>query len=386
LLEWLRFTGATFELLPKTGEYKALREELGWPARKAAQYIRNNIGTPPWLKKGTHAFEVDTFLPFYNIALRGIERNVKLTLGKVHAGGRMAWWYKWASTRGLWTVLKAMGAAGLLGAGIKEWYDLVGEQRKTNTDLIPLGIHQVGNRRKAVGISIPKSESTRVLDGLVYKGLVAILRPKGEDQRRVWQHVADTTSFLGGEVPGLNPWVSVPAGWAAAMSGRNFYDRFTGNPVLTRDEELLGGPRAAKKVLSWSLKTSGLASYFAYNPEAKTTLESVISLPGLSRALMVTDYGVRERREWAMEAADRNHALVRGWVKPEVLSAYQEYSRLRRITTDLRTDDEQERYMELANWYAREYSPAIDGALQALEEDGSAEMAKSYARDIETPE
>jgi hypothetical protein len=377
LLKQIEFQGQIMESLPKIASYKILTRDLGWDPRTAANYTRNYLGTPNYMKRGKHAYGVGTLTPFINIFVRGWESDLKTA---TDPKTRFGFWWKWASTNGMWTMMKALGAAGLLGVAIKEWFDGISEYNKTNYDVIPLGKTSGGEfGRKSFGLRLPKDEFSRFIDGVLYKAVYGMAT--GDLTEKRWN---DVFALGAGQMPGLTPFYEISSSWMQYLSGNNPYDHFYNNNVLSNDQWLEGGWEGMKGMLGWTAGQIGIQNYVRFNPDADSVTESILSsTPVLNKALFISDYGFREQQQAEERAEQRANAIVRNDMSREVIAAKNEYYRLRRIGDDKRTPEQQERYEEAKDWYKTEYAPAWEEILSYIE-DKNMESAKRVAKGIRT--
>jgi hypothetical protein len=252
------------------------------------------------------------------------------------------------------------------------WYD------KTNYDPIPLGTGQSKDYKNTTTIiRIPKDESARVIDGLLFHVLYNVFsRISGEEGGpTAAQTTISMTSFAGGQLPGVTPILAVPAGWAMYASGLNPPNWDTGNPILSRDAEILRGWEGAKGMLSWTGKEMGLANFLKYNPDANTTMESVLySTPGINRLIKTTDQGYRERQENQIRELERIRKVAKHHLSDDVQRAAREYNTLLMKPRETLTDPQLERRNALGQWYNAEVSPAMEEMVDALNRGDTKEV------------
>jgi len=201
LLRAIEYAGLTMEMLPKMSAFAHLTRRRGVAPREAAAMVRNHVGVPNFKRTGRHTRVVGTLFPFFNVFAQGIRDDYRLATGRKSAGG---FWLRWALGSGVWRMLQAAGAAGLLGAGIKEMYDYVSEYDKTNYGVVPLGWVDGGefDGRRVLRLRIPEDETDRLLGGLLHKAMSGLA---GEEAGK-WQQLL---GFAGGQVPGINPAVEI---------------------------------------------------------------------------------------------------------------------------------------------------------------------------------
>lgn len=379
MLNWITHVGQIVETLPKTSTYRITTEELGWEPRKAAHWVRNYFGTPHWQKRGRDAHTGGTIFPFINVFLRGWQADLQL-MTKPNTRG--AWWYKWAATNGLSTLLKALAKVGVLGAGLKSIYDGFSDYNNSNYETVPLGTVTGGEfGKKAFGLRIPKDETARILDGIVYKVLVGAL--SSDDELLTWRKWTDLLSYAGGQLPGLNPFLTIPSGWATYMSGQNPMDYFRNSPILANDEWLAGGWTGARGMLSWTAQELGVQNFIKYDPNADSTLEFTLSaVPVANSLFMVSDYGYREKQRRVDEALDRDKARLRLMLSDNVRKDLRDYRRLAQIAKEQRTPQQMDRYLHLSVWYRTVFSPTFEQMLD-YHEAGKNARVKQLARELD---
>jgi hypothetical protein len=306
----MAFGGAVLETLPKTAGYKMLREDMGLAPREAALKVRQHIGTPPWYRKGKNAALHGSLIPFWNIFLRSWETDLRLM---TKPGTRGAWWLHWSMTSGLWTVLKALGAVGAFGLAAKAVFDGQSDHTKTNKHVIPLGVMppipgefgEDDEPGKSVALVIPMPETDRFINGVLYKVIVGLA---GDRDQATWDKWTGLFSQMGGDVPGINPFLTVGLGWKQYLSSQNPMDLSRGSTVLTSREYLMGGWDGAGAMLHWSADELGMLNLLRYNRKSETTLEASVGvIPILNSLLKFDDAGYRdmERTKKRFEAQQR---------------------------------------------------------------------------------
>ena len=357
----IEFAGLTFEMLPKVKAYQMLTRELGWPKREAGAYVNNYLGVPNFREQGKHTRIVQSYLPFFQVFLKGFERDLGLAAGRQRFGKDMsapAWWMRYMASDGLWTVMQALGTAGVLGAGIKEWYDSQSEYNKTNYNLVPIGFLEGGEHgKRGVGLRVPRDETTRLISGMIHK---AIVGAAGHDAG-AWNEMA---AFGSGQVPTVNPVVELGSEWMSYVNGQNPIDAFRGEPILSNHEYLTGGWTGAKGMLEWSYDQTGLQNFVRWNPLAETVMEMAVSgVPVLNRFLVVSDYGYRELQDQAAEEMSRERHMLRAAMPKNVQRVLAEYYGLRGIRTKLRTEAQAARADSLGAWYRFIFKPNEEALL-----------------------
>jgi hypothetical protein len=100
-------------------------------------------------------------------------------------------------------------------------------------------------------------------------------------------------------------------------------------------------------MLGWTLKESGVANFFKYDPRASTFTEAAVgSVPVFNRFLKITDTGMREDQRQAEDIKGIVKARYRLNMPPQVTALRQEYFWLR-TRGEARTMRENDRYSDL---------------------------------------
>tara|TARA_R110002167_G_scaffold337245_2_gene544679 strand:- start:1192 stop:12246 length:11055 start_codon:yes stop_codon:yes gene_type:complete len=186
--------GQTFETVAKIAPYKILTRDLGVSPVEAGEYVRNHMGVPPYIKKGTKSYILQSIFPFINVAMKGYLADARLALGRRSGlktlkdrkrflgvgplsgggsgggvipppfgstpssddpshGGRpkgkredsdnvdvaAGWWTRYFRGPGMWAMLRDLGRMGLLGEGLRRIWEYIPEYDSNNYNCIPLG-------------------------------------------------------------------------------------------------------------------------------------------------------------------------------------------------------------------------------------------------------
>lgn len=366
LLDKIEFAGQTAEAMPKLGAYRVLTRELGWPAPKAAYFIRNHIGTPNFTKRGQWTTWDGTIFPFINIFIRGLESDVAQMRGRIPGvpvdprSQRSSYWRRMAERTLIPRTLQALAATGLLGAGLKKYYDAWSEYNKANYLILPLGTVHDGKGDfgyKSVGLRIPEDETARLLGGIVHH----VVQLAANDDPAASASLANLVNFAGGQVPGINPVLTLADGWMQYSSGINPRDRLRGNPVLSDAEFKAGGWHGLTGMAAWTWDEVGLGNFVRYDPKAQTWQEHAVgSLPVLSRAIKITDTGLRERQRTLEADLDARNARIRLAMPDIVNQLLAEHSRLTAIRREHRTPVQQLRLDDLSYWHTHVWMPTYE--------------------------
>lgn len=377
LLEKIEFAGLTFEMLPKVSTYKMLTRDLGWDTKEAAYFVRNSVGVPNIHRKGRHTMVAEVVFPFTKVFINGLRSDIRLARGPKTAGG---WWLRWAASDGVWTMLQAAAALGLLGAAVKELYDGISDYNKTNYNVLPLGSIAGGEFGKRVSyVRLPRDETHRLISGLLYQGMMLLggeSTPKGANS---------VMAFGADQVPGLNPLLDIAQGWKAYLEGENPKDSFRGSPVLSNAEYLAGGWPAMSGMLAFTADNMGVTNFVRWDPKANTGLEMALSaVPGVNRFVQTTAAGYRERQQMALDAEAKERAKIRVSMPDNVQRLAGEYYHLRSIRADMRTVEQTTRLIELGKWMKSIYQDYEDLAsmspLTAEQKRELAEFSAPYER------
>lgn len=378
LFHWIEQTGHINMMLPRVGVYKALVNDLGWSRADASFYVRNYIGVPNHLKKGKYAWIANQVFPFVNVWSKGWVADFELaSKGYTRASAPdepgkspASWWFRWAMTSGIWTMVKAAGSLGLLGVGAKWYFDRMSKHDKLNYDVVPLGELPGKEGGKALFLAMPQDQTDRLLSGLAYSFLMrAGLAAQGKPLD-MGGAVTDLTQVGTSDMPGLNPLLKLAAAWKTYAQGQNPMDDFRGKPVLTNDEYLAGGLPALEKMIGWSYDQTGLQTFVKYNPNSDSTTETVLGrLPVVNGLLKVTDYGLRESQSEEKKILDAKSAKLRLSLDDATQQLLQEHGHLSSMRTQIRTPAQQARLQQLNGWYNTVYKPAEQEIMQ-IEDDG----------------
>ena len=364
LLDKIEFAGQTAEAMPKLGAYRVLTRELGWTPDQAAYYVRNHIGTPNFMKKGRWTVWDGTVFPFINIFMRGLESDVQQARGRIPGvpvdprAQKSSYWRRMAERTLVPRLLQALAATGLLGVGLQKYYDAWSDYNKANYLILPLGTVHDGEGEfgyKSVGLRIPEDETARLLGGVVHHVVMAAAT---RNDPAAQNSLANLANFAGGQVPGINPVFTLADGWVQYSSGINPRDRLRGNPVMSDTKFKAGGWDALGGMFAWTWDEVGGGNFVRYDPEAATWQEHLVGgLPILSRAVKVTDSGLRERQRTLEAVLDTRNAQIRLAMPDNVNRLLGEYYRLNAVRKENRTPAQAARLAELSYWHSKVWQP-----------------------------
>lgn len=389
LADKLDKAGMILEAMPKAGGYYVLTRDLGWSAGEAAQFVRNHVGTPNYLRRGQWASVDGTVFPFINIFMQGFAGDLRQATGQALGPvdprkQKFEWWRRMAEGTLLPRLLQALAAAGVLGAGLKKLYDAVSDYNKTNYMVLPLGETTGGdNGYKTVALRLPEDETARVLGGLIHYSVQMALN----NDPAAKSNLTDLVNVMGGNLPGVNPIVSLADGWRHYAAGVNPRDGLRGNTVMSSTQFNAGGWPRLQGMFAFSWEQVGGANFVRWDRNANTTAEMVLgATPLLNRSLMITDAGLRERQEQANINFDQRNAQIRAALPDNVNRLLGEYNRLMALRPETRTPPQQFRLKELSLWNSKIWTPTYRQMQEIESKDwkslGNAvgEMSKAFEK------
>lgn len=384
VLDKLEFAGQVAEAMPKLGAYRVLTRELGWTADQAAYFVRNHIGTPNFTKRGQWTALDGTIFPFINIFMRGLEADLQQVRGRIPGvpitpkQQKFSYWRRMAERTLVPRLLQAMAAAGLLGYGLKKYYDAWADYEKANYLILPLGTTHDGSNEfgyKAAGVRIPEDETARLLGGIIH---YLVQSAATQDDPAAKASLGNLVNFAGGQLPGVNPVITLADGWMQYSSGINPRDRLRGNPVMSDTEFKAGGWDSLSGMAAWTWDEVGGSNFIRFDPRAQTWQEHTIgALPVLNRVVKVTDAGLRERQRTLESALDTRTAQIRMAMPDNVNELLREYYGLNAIRTENRTDLQRARLAELNYWHSKVWTPNLQ-----LMQDAPKDVWKSQGQSI----
>lgn len=282
-LEGIRFIANTFEIVSKIGGAK-VRIAGGESGKQLSYNLRNYTGTPNWKVKGKQTNTTNAIFVFSNIMKEGIKSDFQVaTDPKTRAG----YWWKTTKIDLLPKFLMFLASAGVLGAGLKKFYDKVSEYDKANYIIIPLG---VTDEKKAVYMRIPHDETGRMLSAIFWK-MASFIKDKGNTK-----DLSDIFAVGAGQLPSVTPIITALGGWTQYLSGRNPYDSFRGRTVIDDTTWEAGGGASLKKMVQWTTNTLGVSSFATYDTHKNTGVETFMqTAPFFNRLFKISNYGETEQ-------------------------------------------------------------------------------------------
>jgi hypothetical protein len=377
-LRSIQFAGQIMEALPKVSAYKVLAKDLGWPTREAAAYVRNYMGVPNYMKKGNGISTPGILFPFINITMRSWESSMKLLAGREKGRKSQAdYLLSYLFFGGfLTTVMTVLAREGFFGDDMAGIFRKIPDRDVYAYHSIPVGTTTTGDYgSKTAYFRWPVDEVDRAINGMVYYGLTSTLRQlKGE---KTGIGLGQIMAVPQGELPSLNPFLSLPAKWATYAAGMNPIDEHRGRSILTDDELKAGGWPAAKKMVIHSLDKMGVSNFLRYDEKSNTVSEfAVSSTAPINRFLKITDAGESERDRDEVAGEEKAIAQVRVDLSEDVRTATREYSWLQKLA-EKRTPQQTLRFAVLKQWNSQIYRPQIEAMRSAVEKGDVAAGARA---------
>jgi hypothetical protein len=294
----IRTAGSAIETLPKVAGYN-IRKASGEIGEQLAYNTRNYTGTPNIRRRGTLTSTSNEVFLFSNIIKEDIKTNLEIAANPKTRGAyvlRTAW------LNLLPKLALFAAAAGLAGEAVKETVDRIPEYDKINSIPIPLGTYEGGKTPKTVYIKVPQDDFGRVAGGIFWKLL--------NHDRKTGASIVDQVSNM---FPGVTSVVTVPYSWGQFLQGKNPYDSFRGRPVINDTEFKAGEWPALKSMVRWTFDQMGASNFgFAHvSPDASPVEASVARIPVLNRLLKISDRGLQEQDQAAIDATQQQKAELR---------------------------------------------------------------------------
>jgi hypothetical protein len=342
----VEFAGQILQNIPKTSSYTVNTRTLKMPKDKAAYWVRNHIGLPNTAKKGKHIGNFQALAPFANIFVRSFESMAKLLGGKEAATmPRKEYILAYFLLGfGALQILQRMAKEGMLGEDLEKAYAGASEYDITNKVVVPLGVVNSPTGSKSALMTLPVDDNHRWIGAIFSKTTKAMCRMA--QGRPLDIGGLDILTGMTASLPGQNPVIEIGDKWVQFFTNKDPVDH-RNQPILSEDERKVGGLYAFKPMLGWTLKESGVANFFKYDPRASTFTEAAVgSVPAFNRFLKITDTGTREDQRQAEDIEGIVKARYRLNMPPQVTALRQEYFWLR-TRGEARTMRENDRYSDL---------------------------------------
>lgn len=304
ILDLIEKTGNTFETLPKVAGYLELQGKL--PPNELASYIRKNVGSPDFLRKGKAYPVYNEIFLFSNAIKEGVRSDIEVA---TQPSTRSGWWMKSAMTVLVPRAVMLAIAYGLYGDKPKEIMEGISEYDKSNYLIVPFSIDENG---KSVYLRIPQDETSRTMGALFWKAF-----NMGSNEQSFAQDLQDVFSLAAGQIPTVNPTITILSATKQFLAGENPYDYFRGRNIISDTEFEAGGKYALKPFLEWVWNAAGGGVFYRsinsfQAPETKTWIQKVTDAPLLSnivgRWIKTSDYGIYEKNQQILKNERRDSA------------------------------------------------------------------------------
>ena len=124
--------------------------------------------------------------------------------------------------------------------------------------------------RKAVYLRVPPDEQGRILRASLWVGLDALYKKDPENLKKL------ITVALNGVTPSFSPVLTIGSAWGVAYGfNENPYDSFRHRNIVDPVTWDIGGVEKFKKMVTWTINQTGLASIATYDTTKNTTTETV---------------------------------------------------------------------------------------------------------------
>lgn len=259
LMEQIRKAGDFVETLPKAAAiYDSVHRMQTTSQRVGAvrvpsvrtigperrEFIRRKIGSPDFLAGGTYTPLSNELFLFSNAIVQGWRADIEVARDP---NTRAGWFWKTMVANVLPKVLMFAALAGWFrGDDDKDTEDegtlarmmrRISEYDLTNYTVVPLGETAQGF---TAYVRLPQDDTGRIIGGLVWKALQAGF---GDRDQNVTNMVRDVVDYSAGQLPSVSPVINVASSSVQFLSGRNVYDPFRGELLLTEDEMKARNPR-----------------------------------------------------------------------------------------------------------------------------------------------
>jgi hypothetical protein len=308
LLEGIRFIANTLEIVSKIAGAQT-RVKGGESGKELSYNIRNYTGTPNYRRKGIQTKTTNAVFTFSNIIKEGLKSDIQIA---TNPNTRTGYWWKTVKIDLMPKLFMFLAAAGYFGKELKDMFDKMTEYDKSNYLTIPLGYNDEG---KVIYVRIPHDETGRLISSIFWKILNFA---KDQDTK----NLQDIFAFSAGQLPTINPAITILSGWTQYLSGKNPYDSFRGRSVIDDTTFTAGGGASLKKMAEWTVNTLGISTFATYDTSKDTTLETFLRVtPWFNRVIKMSDYGLTEDIQKEIGKVKREEAKV-SLIKREVVEKY----------------------------------------------------------------
>jgi len=314
ILSGIEYAGQILEVSSKMTAFNILDQKLK-DAKSAGFYTRNYAGTPNYLDKGTFTRTTNEVFTFSNVILQAIRTDAEIALKPQTRG---AYWTGQAIGVITPAALMSLAAVGLFGDELEDLYGQLTEYEKTNYLCVIWGKTKDG---KPVYTKLPIPEFSRISHAITYKIIANAMDKDGMELSDITDILSVGTSMT----PSPSPLLKTALGWSTYLAGKNPYDFFYGEQVLTeRQQEARGWP-ALNKMVNWSLKNVGgtfIVKMYDYDPLKNTTTEYTLqNIPLVSRMIKIGGRGQTETLSKAGEKI-RGERAKESLKKDKVINEY----------------------------------------------------------------
>ena len=300
-----RELGQIFERSFKIAGMRYLdRRYPNMPEWQKREIVRERAGSPDFLQRGVSSNVADLLMFFFNPWKEGVR-----SLAKAAKQNPISFTAKTVAFVNLPTVAMAMAVSGAIGDEIKKMFRSVPDYDMTNYLVVPLG--WADKQQKTVAyLRFPLWEPARIMHGLLFKALTG--RGQGYG------------SYLGGQVPGMNPLIDITRAWMTyEIAGKNPYDYPRGRQIIS-DTAYEAGPAYARPELRrWTWNAIGGGLFAKKTPDLidqpdPKAVEKFLRLPVISNVLgrwiKVSNAGLRDAATSLEQPILQEQAQMRGAV------------------------------------------------------------------------
>ena len=298
LMEQIRKAGDFVETLPKAAALYDSMQKMQQTSRHVGpvrvpsvrdigperrDFIRRKVGSPDFLAGGTYTPLSNELFLFSNAIVQGWRADIEVARDP---NTRAGWFWKTMVANVLPKVLMFAALAGWFrGDDDKDREDegtlarlmrRISEYDLTNYTVVPLGQTEKG---LTAYVRLPQDDTGRVIGGLVWKALQAGF---GDNDQHVTNMVRDVVDYSAGQLPSVSPVINVASSSLQFLSGRNVYDPFRGELLLSDDEMKarnpatgLPHPSVVKKFVGYEFQELGGGIVWRFVPgEARPKREA----------------------------------------------------------------------------------------------------------------
>jgi hypothetical protein len=274
-----------FERVPKIGGILFLKDQIKrgkikMDDKELMLRIQSEVGSPNFLRQGRLNPLTNNLLLYSNAFKEGWRADItRFKEDPKSVGG------KFIAYNVLPKVLQKTMEWGLLGSSLGYMYHYgISEWDRINYIPIVLGTTPDG---RVVYFRIPQDETSRLINGMLYKFMSVIDTDKGAG---MLETPADMFGYLGSTgTPSLNPAIPLVSDVLTYLSGGTPYDEWRGQKAVDPITEKAGGYRKHIAILKWFANTYTGQGFYKFKSndinEITTTLEKVLDIPIAGRII-----------------------------------------------------------------------------------------------------